>query len=618
MTGKGRCAIRVPAACILVVFLLTHLATGAYAACTNPNRAIGKVVYNADNNLFQGCTARGWLALHHEVALSSGGGPFTQTGTVTSSDLGWAHGVVVSGSYAYVASALSDSLTVIDVSDPAGPVQVGTITNAQLAGTYDVALSGDYAYLASATSDRLNVIDVSNPFAPVQVGTVTSTDLNSARAVAVSGPYAYVASAFSDSLTVVDVSVPANPVQTGTVSTPDLDNARGVAVSGSYAYVAAFNSDSLTVIDISNPFAPVQVGTVTSPDLDGARSVAVAGNYAYAASSASAGLTVIDVSDPANPAQVGAIGFGNARAVAISGSYAYVADYSGDSLTAVDVSDPANPVQVETITSPDLNGAHGVAVSDNTAYVTGWIANSLTVIDLGSGVDCSNPARSSGTMVFNRDHDVFQGCVGGQWVPFHAAATPGGATDCTAPARPVGSLLFNHGHDVFQGCTTRGWMAFHAPDSGGGSPTGCPNIGDVCGDGSIFAGDTNMYVTDVNQSTSIRWSNETVTNSGAHSASDGAANQAWIVANRTLSQYPAFQLCENLNRHSHSDWYLPARNELNVLRTNRSAIGSFTTSWYWSSTEDGSTNAWLQRFSDGNQGYSNKAVNFDVRCVRRD
>ena len=125
-----------------------------------------------------------------------------------------------------------------------------------------------------------------------------------------------------------------------------------------------------------------------------------------------------------------------------------------------------------------------------------------------------------------------------------------------------------------------------------------------------------MYVTDVNQSTAIQWSTENV-DTGADSNSDGAANQAWIVANETLSQYPAFELCENLNRHGHSDWYLPARNELNVLYTNRAAIGGFTTEWYWSSTEVSSLHAWPQRFSDGTQFNGNKTLNFDVRCVRR-
>ena len=38
-----------------------------------------------------------------------------------------AHDVAVSGSYAYVVSSDSDSLTVVDVSNPASPVVVGSV-----------------------------------------------------------------------------------------------------------------------------------------------------------------------------------------------------------------------------------------------------------------------------------------------------------------------------------------------------------------------------------------------------------------------------------------------------------------------------------------------------------
>lgn len=141
-------------------------------------------------------------------------------------------------------------------------------------------------------------------------------------------------------------------------------------------------------------------------------------------------------------------------------------------------------------------------------------------------------------------------------------------------------------------------------------------IGAVCPDGSIFAGDTNLYVADADQSSSVKWSTETVTTS-ATSATDGPANQAWVVDNKTLSNYPAFQLCENLNRHGHTDWYLPAKNELNVIYPNKAVIGGFTTNSYWSSTEQSFVNGWVQQFSGGFQGYYSKGNNYAVRCVRR-
>ncbi len=163
-------------------------------------------------------------------------------------------------------------------------------------------------------------------------------------------------------------------------------------------------------------------------------------------------------------------------------------------------------------------------------------------------------------------------------------------------------------------------------DYGCPAPDGCPNIGDVCTDGSINAGQSNgtkMYAADVDQGAGITWGPSIDT--GADSSTDGKANQAWVIANTEpytsweLGNYPAFELCEILNRHSHTDWYLPAKDELNILYQNRVLIGGFNTDYYWSSTESSTTQAWRQRFSSGTQAKVDKenVVGRDIRCVRR-
>ncbi len=145
----------------------------------------------------------------------------------------------------------------------------------------------------------------------------------------------------------------------------------------------------------------------------------------------------------------------------------------------------------------------------------------------------------------------------------------------------------------------------------------CPHIGDLCSDGSIFAGDTNMYVTDVNQSTGIQWAstggNDDI---NPDSGTDGAANHANVTV--AVSTLPAINLCDTLDRHGHTDWYLPARDELDHLYTNRTVIGGFTTSPYWSSTENSSTGAWRQFFDGGAQLSHTKTNSLDVRCIRRE
>ena len=174
--------------------------------------------------------------------------------------------------------------------------------------------------------------------------------------------------------------------------------------------------------------------------------------------------------------------------------------------------------------------------------------------------------------------------------------------------------------------------------TGGADPcAGSPSPGDVCTDGSVYAGlspDGNvpMYTTPADESSSAYWGTYNFT-TGSTSYVTGRVNSADVYAHVQAgdgSYNPddgytpnASVLCEELSAHGHTDWYLPARDELNVLYTNRAAIGGFDVSgslpagFYWSSSADTSNGAQSQRFSDGFQTDSGKYLELSVRCVRR-
>jgi hypothetical protein len=85
----------------------------------------------------------------------------------------------------------------------------------------------------------------------------------------------------------------------------------------------------------------------------------------------------------------------------------------------------------------------------------------------------------------------------------------------------------------------------------------------------------------------------------------------------------AIKLAELLDAYGHQDWRLPMKDELDVLYSNRAAIGGFVTSgpapayWYWSSTERMRGVAWAQRFSDGFcDTHFWEYFPSSVRCVR--
>ncbi len=168
-------------------------------------------------------------------------------------------------------------------------------------------------------------------------------------------------------------------------------------------------------------------------------------------------------------------------------------------------------------------------------------------------------------------------------------------------------------------------------NTGGGSlpVTGCPNIGDVCDDGSLYGGDMNygsttekIYVTDQNDAggAQIQWKTSTGANDIAtDSTSDGQSNQNQI---SPLASFPAFQECANLNKHGKDDWYLPAEDELSMLYTNSAAIdanavGGFSGGKLWSSTEADTAQARSVGFSSGGMADDPKTSNFRVRCIRK-
>lgn|GEM_PF-7133004 len=150
-------------------------------------------------------------------------------------------------------------------------------------------------------------------------------------------------------------------------------------------------------------------------------------------------------------------------------------------------------------------------------------------------------------------------------------------------------------------------------------------IGDSFGGGTVACltstgGADNLIAATVDNSDGIVWGgNGTAIGATAQSNTDGAANTATIVGVLDASDTYAAGLCDAYESDGFTDWFLPAKDQLNCLYTNKDAVGGFAGGFYWSSTEfadDPSFNAWSQVFGNGAQFGVNKSVDFRVRCVR--
>jgi len=104
----------------------------------------------------------------------------------------------------------------------------------------------------------------------------------------------------------------------------------------------------------------------------------------------------------------------------------------------------------------------------------------------------------------------------------------------------------------------------------------------------------------------------------------GQSNTAKIVKwlNSSYDSYygrdRAAQLCYYLTEGGYRDWFLPSKDELNLMYKNLkvNGVGDFADNAYWSSSEYATYGAWYQGFDDGNQDYSGKPNELRVRAIR--
>jgi hypothetical protein len=127
------------------------------------------------------------------------------------------------------------------------------------------------------------------------------------------------------------------------------------------------------------------------------------------------------------------------------------------------------------------------------------------------------------------------------------------------------------------------------------------------------------------QSTGIRWDNGSfIPISTGLGIGSGKANTTAIVAAQGSGSYAA-SLCDELSLGGFDDWFLPSKDELNLMFVNlrTASLGGFTTtpliSWYWSSSQGSSMGylyAWYQYFDDGRQ-YNHYLYDYGlIRAVR--
>ena len=147
------------------------------------------------------------------------------------------------------------------------------------------------------------------------------------------------------------------------------------------------------------------------------------------------------------------------------------------------------------------------------------------------------------------------------------------------------------------------------------------------GDTGYVAGEKHGLIAAIeDQSSGIRWHNGSYVTTGATGIAvyTGSANTDAIIAAQgaTETDYAA-GVARAYTGGGFTDWFLPSKDELNQMYTNKATINTtasanggsnFSTNFYWSSTEDDSYEAWSQNFANGDQ--FNLPKSFYITIVR--
>lgn len=295
----------------------------------------------------------------------------------------WGTGISVNvrvvDKYAYLAR-YQDGLRIIDISNPAAPVDVGhaPVESPESAEIYnDVKVvrtaTEVYAIVGSNVSGAV-VWRVTNPGTPTIVthlGTLSGTEPPNVHTLFIEGDRLYLAN-IDLGLEIYDLSNPAQPVRLGQVRTPAGPDAflHDLSVRGDRAYLNFWGA-GMQIVDVSNPAQPRVLGTfadygeTTSHSnwvtTVGPRSIAAHGDEQWGSH-----LRLVDVTE-GSPTFLDQLGEWETRPAVSAhnimafGSTVYLAYYQ-DGVRLVDISNPAAPRQVAHYnTWPGYDRAYGAS-----------------------------------------------------------------------------------------------------------------------------------------------------------------------------------------------------------------------------------------------------------------
>ena len=173
---------------------------------------------------------------------------------------------------------MTETLQVIDVSDPYNPTLAGQLTGngtTVLRGVLSLFIQGNYLYYSSTYDNGIQVVDITDPNNLTPVAQLIDTAdlfLNDVRTLYAQGNYLFTGSFGEGGVQIIDISDPTNPTAISNLAHNGtdtfLDAAYGSFIQGNFLYVASIDSDSFQIIELNNNFlSNLEAGTLKTSSL---------------------------------------------------------------------------------------------------------------------------------------------------------------------------------------------------------------------------------------------------------------------------------------------------------------------------------------------------------------
>lgn len=142
------------------------------------------------------------------------------------------------------------------------------------------------------------------------------------------------------------------------------------------------------------------------------------------------------------------------------------------------------------------------------------------------------------------------------------------------------------------------------------------NIGDIVQGGILFYSGATVFIAALKDiEIPLYWDNFKNAVSGTSTAIGlGAINTTKIVSVCTGNTMIAASVCENYSFSGYTDWFLPSKDELNLMYLNIKE--KLVPNYYWSSSEINEKFAWQQHFQTGTQCKIYKNIIAYIRAIR--